>query len=165
MIIKGQFKTFGFWLALVSVIGGLSILIYWLAYGVGDIPLAGKIVFFCVCILLITIYGKLLYDANQITIDTEAKTISFVNLFTRHHSQYIFSDFDGKLVWFEPMKGFYPKNYYLIKNKKAVKKISSFIYSNQEELEEALKDIHDFGVTNYSYLKSWKVFFGFPIID
>jgi hypothetical protein len=134
-------------------------------YGFGSTPLAGKLFSYCVFILLIAIYGKLLYDSNQIRIDTEAKTITFVNLFTRHRSSYHFSDFDGKLVWLEPMRGFSPKNYYLIQNRKAVKKISSFIYSNQKELEHALTDIHDFGLTNYSYLKSWKVFFGFPIID
>ena len=166
MIIKGQFKTFGFWLSLISVIGGLIILIYWLIYGFGDnIPMAGKIVSYCVCSLLIIIYANWLYNSNQITINTEAKTITFVNLFTLHRSFYNFSDLDGKLSWLEPMRGFYPKNYYLIQNKKAVKKISSFIYSNQKELEEALAEIRDFGITNYSYLKSWKVFFGFPIID
>jgi hypothetical protein len=165
MIIKGQFKTFGFWLSLVSVIGGLSVFIYCFVFGVGNTPIAGQMFLYGVLIILLAVYSKLLYDANLIKVDTESKTITFVNLFTRHRSFYNFSDFDGKLVWFEPMRGFSSKNYYLIQNKKAVKKISGFIYSNQKEIEEALEDIKDLGTTKYSYLKSWKVFFGFSIID
>lgn len=165
MIIKGQFKTFGFWLSLISVVGGLSTLIYCLVYGLGETPVAGQIALYVSLIFLISIYGKLLYDANLITIDAADQTITFKNLFTRHYSSYKFSDFDGKLVWYEPIKGGYAKNFYFIQNKKAVKKISGFIYSNQEELEETLADIKDFGTTKYTYLKSWKVFFGFPIID
>jgi hypothetical protein len=165
MIIKGRFKTFGFWLSWVSVIGGVSVFIYCLAFGVGNTPLAGQIFLYGVLIILFVVYGKLLYDANLITVDTASKTINFVNLFTRHRSFYSFSDFDGKIVWYEPIKGGYVKNFYFIQNKKAVKKISGFIYSNQKDLEQALTDIKDLGTTNYTYLKSWKVFFGFPIIE
>lgn len=161
MIIKGLFKTFGFWLSLVSIIGGLSVLIYCLVFGVGNTPIAAQIFLYSVLIILLAFYGKLLYDANLVTVDTESKTIKFVNVFTRHYSLYSFRDFDGKLFWYEPIKGGYIRNCYFIQDKKAVKKISSFIYSNQRELEEALADIKDLGTTRYSYLKSWKVFFGF----
>jgi len=165
MIIKGQFKTFGFWFSLVAVIGGLITLIYFILFGVGNTPIVGQFFVYFVLILLICIYGKLLYDANLISIDTKNKTATFVNTFTRRNSKYNYSDFDGKLIWYEPISGGHARNFYLIQNKKAVKKISGFIYSNQNELEEALVDIKDFGTTKYSYLKSWKVFFGFPIID
>ena len=163
MKIKGQFKTFGFWFSLISVIGGLSVIIYCFVFGVGNTPIAGQIFLYFVLIILLGVYGKLLYDANLVTVDTQSKTVDFVNVFTRRHSVYNFKDFDGKLVWYEPIKGGYVRNFYFIQNKKAVKKISAFIYSNQKELEEALADISDLGTTKYSYLKSWKVFFGFPI--
>jgi hypothetical protein len=165
MNIKGQFKTFGFWFSLISVICGLCVLIYCFAFGVGNTPIAGQIFLYSVLGILLAVYGKLLYDANFVTIDTQNNTIDFVNIFTRHHVVYNFKDFDGKLVWHEPIKGGRVRNFYLIKNKKAVKKFSSFIYSNQKELEEALCDIKDLGTTNYTYMKSWKVFFGYPIID
>ena len=165
MNIKGQFKTFGFWLSLISFIGGLCVLIYSFVFGMGNTPIAGQIFFYGVLGILLAVYGKLLYDANLVTVDTQNKTIDFVNIFTRHHVVYNFRDFDGKLVWYEPIKGAYVRNFYFIKDKKAVKKFSSFIYSNQKELEEALSDIKDLGTTNYTYLKSWKVFFGYPIID
>lgn len=165
MIVKGQFKTFGFWFSLIGVIGGGITIIYFIFFGVGNTPIAGQFFLYFILILVLSLYSKRLYDANIITIDIKNKKIKFVNIFTRHKSFYNYSDFDGKLVWYEPIKGGYVRNYYFIQNKKAVKKISGFIYSNQKELEEALIDIKDFGTTKYSYLKSWKVFFSFPIID
>ena len=165
MIIKAQFKTFGFCISIISVIGGAITLVYCFIYGLGKTPVAAQIALYGILVLLISIYGKILYDANLITIDTAEQTIKFINLFTRHHLFYKFSDLDGKLVWYEPVKGGYAKNLYFIQNKKAVKKISGFIYSNQKELEEALADIKDLGNIKYSFLKSWKVFFGYPIID
>ncbi|MEO8712038.1 MAG: hypothetical protein ABI405_07950 [Parafilimonas sp.] len=165
MLIKGKFKSFGFRFSLISVLLGLSVFVYCLIFGLGNTPIAGQIFLYTVLILLLAMYGKLLYDANLITVDSEAKTITFINVFTRLPSSYNFSEFEGKLVWYEPIKGGSVRNYYLIRKKKAVKKISGFIYSNQKELEEALTDIKDLGTTKYSYLKSWKVFFGFPIFD
>lgn len=165
MYIKGQFKTFGCWFSLVACITGLCVLIYALSFGVDITHVAGILFFYFVLSILLTIYGKILYDANLISIDIENKKIEFTNTFTRLKSVYDFMDLDGKLVWYEPIRGGHIRNFYLIKNKKAIKKISGFIYSNQRELEEALSEIKDLGTTNYSYLKSWKVFFGFPIID
>ncbi len=165
MNIKGQFKTFGFWFSLISVIGGICVLIYCFAFGIGNTPIAGQIFLYSVLGILLAVYGKLLYDANLVTIDTESKTIKFINIFTRHHVVYNFRDFDGKLVWHEPIKGGHVRNFYFIKDKKAVKKFSSFIYSNQRELEETLSEIKDLGAKRYTYLKSWKVLFGLPIID
>ncbi|HWI90574.1 MAG TPA: hypothetical protein VNT20_04825 [Flavisolibacter sp.] len=143
MTIKGQYKTFGFWFSLASV-GGLIALIYWLFIGLGDTPIAGQIFFGFVLFLLICIYGKLLFDANLITVDTTSKTVTFKNVLTQQTSTYHFTDFDGKLVWYEPIKGGQVRNFYFIHERKAIKKISGFIYSNQKELEEALVDIKEF---------------------
>ena len=165
MIINGQFKTFGFWFSTTSFLGGLCFLFYSFVIGLDNIPIIGQLFFYTVLGVLLATFGKFLYDANQIKIDIQNKTIDFVNVFTRQHLVYNFDEFDGKLVWYEPIKGGHIRNFYFIKDKKAIKKISSFIYSNQKELEEALSNIKDLGNTKYSYLKSWKVFFGFPIID
>lgn len=164
MIIKGKFRSFGFWFSLSSVFFGICILFYCFIFGLGNISLEGQIFFYGVLIILICVYCKLLYDANLITIDTEVKKIIFENKFTRIRSTNKFSDFDGKLIVYKLQRG-YTKNYYIIKNKKVVKKISGFIYSNQKELGDALSDIKDLGAIKYSYLISWKVFFGYPILD
>ncbi|MEO7210671.1 MAG: hypothetical protein ABIY35_06990, partial [Chitinophagaceae bacterium] len=97
MIIKGKFRSFGFWFSLGSVLFGLCIFIYFTIHGLGNTPLSGQIFFYGVLIILLLLYGKFLYDANLITIDTVSKTITFVNKFNRHRSLYNFSDFDGKL--------------------------------------------------------------------
>ena len=165
MIIKGEFKTFGFWLSVISVLGGLFFFGFNIFWVLNNISFAGQLFFFLVFSILIGTYGKLLYDANIITIETANKCVTFKNILTRQHSTYYFSDFDGKLVWYKPIKYGRIRNLYLIKNKKAVKKISGFLYSNQKELENALIDIKDLGITNYSYLKSWKALFGCEIID
>ncbi len=165
MIIKGQFKTFGFWFSLSAVTGGLSVILYWLIVGFDGTPIAGKLFLGFVLFLLLCIYGKLLLETNIIKIDTTNKTVTFKNLLTQKSSTHNFCDFDGKLVWYEPIRGGQVRNFYFIKNKKAVKKISGFIFSNQKELEKALSEIKDLGTTNYSYLKSWKVFLKLRIID
>lgn len=165
MIIKGQYKTFGFWISLLSVIGGLCVFLYYIINGAGNTPIAGQICLYSLMTLLVGLYGKQLYDANQISIDTDFKTITFINLFTRQKSIFHFDDFDGKLVWDEPIKGGTVRKCFLIQDRRAKKKISGFIYSNHLELEKALTEIKDFGKTNYSYLKSVKVLFGYPIID
>lgn len=165
MVLKSKFGGFGFWFSLTMFSGGLGILIYLLTCGLRNTPLAGQVFLFTALIGLIVVYGKLLFDANLIAIDTTKKVITFINIFTRRRTLYTFSDFDGKVNWNEPIKGGYVRRYYLIQNRKAVKKITSFIYSNQKELEEALIEIKDLGTAKYSYLKSWKVFLGYPIID
>lgn len=134
MIIKGKFKTFGFWFSISAVIGGLAILIGISIKGFGSAPVAAQVFLLTVVFMLISLYGKLLYDANSIKINTEAKTISFKNLFTGVKTVYNFSDFDGKLVCYKPIKGGWAKFIYLVKNKKVVKKINDFIYSNEKEL-------------------------------
>lgn len=165
MIVKGQFKTFGFWFSITAFVGGVATVFYWLLKGFNDTPVVGQIFLGVVLLLLICIYGNLLLDANIIAIDTTSKKVTFKNLLTRQISRFNFSDFDGKLVWYEPINGGRVRNFYFIKNKKAIKKISGFIFSNQKELEESLMTIRDLGTTKYSFLKSLKVLFGFPIID
>jgi hypothetical protein len=109
-------------------------------------------------------FRHLLYDSNLIQIDTTKQTITFKNQLTRKRSSFQFSDFDGKLLCFEPIKGGYVRNLYLVINKRAVRKFTDFIYSNQSEIESALSSIKDLGTFNYSYLKTWRISLGLPIL-
>jgi hypothetical protein len=165
MEIKGKFKTFGYWLSVLSFVGGISTGMYFLIIGFNNTPLAGKIFFFVVLTILVGAYGRLLYDSNLLKIDTANSTIAFTNQLTRKHNFYHFEYFDGKIVCFEPIKAGYARNLYLVKEKRAVKKITDFTYSNYTEIEEALKPIQNLGTFNYSYLKSWKISLGLPILD
>ena len=164
MLVKGKFKTFGYWVSLVSVIGGLAIFIYGFTDGLADTPLAGQIFLYGGISLMVISYGKFLYDANLITISPETETITFRNIFTRVSSSYSFDDFDGRIVSYQ-MQGGWKKNLFLIKDKRAIRKISGFMYSNQKEIEQTLVKIKDLGSFDHSFLKSWKILFGLPILD
>lgn len=165
MEIKGKFKTFGYWLSVLSVIGGISALIYFFVLGADTTPLAGKIALLVALTVLLGSYGRLLFDSNLLVIDTDNQTIAFTNQITRKRDIYGFDYFDGRIVCLEPIKGGYARNLYLVKEKRAVKKIADFMYSNHSEIEEALKPIQDLGTFNYSYTKTWRVSLGLPILD
>lgn len=111
------------------------------------------------------IYGKLLYDTNLITINTEENTIKFKNIITQVVKIYHMEDFDGRFFTNQPIKGGWVRNFYLTKDKKVVKKISNFIYSNQKEIEESFNQVKDLGSIKYSLFKSLKILFRYPIIN
>jgi len=165
MVIRGKFKTFGYWLTIFTLIGGISALIYCLVWGFDDTPLAGIIFFLFVLTILLGGFGRLLFDSNFLVIDTEKKSITFTNQLTRKRSSFQFDYFDGKLICLEPIKGGYARNLYLVKDKKAVKKISGLMYSNQKQIEDALQPVKDLGTFKYSYVKTWKISLGLPILD
>jgi len=165
MVIKGKFKTFGYWLTVLALLGGIYALGYSLLFGFDSIPLAGIIFFLVVLIILLGSFGRLLFDSNFLVIDTENESITFTNQLTRSRSSFNFDYFDGKLICLEPIKGGYARNLYLVKDKIAVKKITDFMYSNHKQIEDALQPIKDLGTFKYSYVKTWKISLGLPIID
>lgn len=165
MVIKGKFRTFGYWLTVFSLVGGISAIIYILVFGFDNTPLVGIIFFLVVLTILLGGFGRMLFDSNFLVIDTKNDTITFTNQLTRKRSTFHFDYFDGKLTCLEPIKGGYARNLYLVKDKKAVKKISDFMYSNHKEIEDALQPIEDLGTFKYSYIKTWKISLGLPILD
>jgi len=165
MVIKGKFRTFGYWLTVISLIGGISAIIYFLFFGFHNTTLAGLILFLVALIILLGGFGRLFFDSNFLVIDTENETITFTNQLTRKRSTFRFDYFDGKLISLEPIKGGNARNLYLVKDKKAVKKITDFMYSNHRQIEDALQPIKDLGTFKYSYIKTWKISLGFPILD
>ncbi len=165
MQIRGQFRTFGFWLSVISVVGGIILFYYLVRTEFYNMAIPGVLFILLALIILFGTFGRLLYDANLVLIDTDNQTITFTNQLTRKKATYKFSDFDGRLICFEPIKGGYARNLYLIRDKKAVKKITDFMYSNHRELEESLHQIADLGTIKYSYMKSWKISLGIPILD
>jgi hypothetical protein len=165
MVIKGKLRTFGYWLAVLSLVGGISAIIYLLVFGFDNTPLAGIIFFLVGLTILLGGFGRLLFDSNFLIIDTENESITFTNQLTRKRSSFHFDYFDGKLICLEPIKGGYARNLYLVKDKKAVKKISEFMYSNHKQIEDALQPVKDLGTLKYSYIKTWKISLKLPILD
>jgi hypothetical protein len=163
-MIESRFRTFGYWLTLISVVGGVLFTVYLFWSGFYRMHVLGVLFTLFSITVLFGTFGRLLYDSNLIQIDTTKQTITFKNQLTRKRSSFQFSDFDGKLLCFEPIKGGYVRNLYLVINKRAVRKFTDFIYSNQSEIESALSSIKDLGTFNYSYLKTWRISLGLPIL-
>jgi hypothetical protein len=58
MTTKGSFKTFGYWLTVISLIGGISAIIYFLFFGFDNTPLAGIIFLFVVVAIFFCGFGR-----------------------------------------------------------------------------------------------------------
>ena len=129
-----------------------------------EMDLPPKLASFFVMVVLLASFGKILWDANILFIDTYLKTIRFKNRFTQISKSYAFDYFDGYIFTYEPMKFKYPKNIYLVKNGIFDKKISSFIYSNFSEIEEGLVPLKNRGEIKYSHWNSFKIFIGQRIL-
>ena len=164
MLIEGKFRTFGFWLSACFLVFSLFLAFNFIPHFKG---MNWKGVFYISLVLGVSLgtFGRLLFDAHYIEIDTIYKTVQFKNRFTFKRTTYHFSDFDGKLICYEPISWGYVRNLYFIKDRKAVKKLTTLMYSNQAELEENLEEIKDLGSFEYSYIKTWKISLGLPIID
>lgn len=80
MIIKSEVKTVGFWFSIPPLIFGVCMLVYLFTTEEMDLP--PKLVGFFVMVVLLASFGKILWDANVLFIDTYLKTIRFKNRFT-----------------------------------------------------------------------------------
>ena len=121
--------------------------------------------------LILTVLATLLFgsqiwrDGKFITIDTFSKTITFSNFFTRRKKTYEFKSFDGFIDMYQRSNGGSYRVVYLVKDKKYIEKISSFIYSNLDELQDGLTPIEYLGRQDYNISKSIKVLFHKEILD
>ena len=112
------------------------------------------------------LFGSQLWrDANVILIDSFTKTITFQNLFTRKSRLYDFNYFDGFIDMNQSSKSGTYRVVYLVKEKKYIEKISSFYYSNLDDLQNGLTPIKYLGFKRYSIFKSIKILFGGQVLD
>ena len=161
MVLKSKNKTFGFWFTLLGFIAGLCMLV---GFSFTDMALPPRLFSLLVIFTLLGTTGIILWDSNIIVIDTDLKTINFKNIFTQISKKYSLDYFDSYISTYEPMKFKDPKNIYLVKNGIFIKKISSFVYSNHSEIEEALVPLNNSREVKYSHWNSFKIFIGRPIL-
>jgi hypothetical protein len=102
--------------------------------------------------------------ASIIFIDTLSKTISFKRLFTMQQTIKSFDDFDGFIDTYQYARGGSYRVIYLVRQKRFVKQISSFYYSNLDELQEALTPMKYLGEQNFNLIKSVKILFKLPVL-
>jgi len=117
-----------------------------------------------ICSIIIFLLYKIIHSAIVIEIDIYAKAITFKKILTKKIEIYSFDDFDGYINTVIMGRQHTFDVLYLIKNKRAVKKIKGFYYSNFDQLREALEPIKYFGFQNNSADLKYKVLFNKPIV-
>ena len=171
---KSQFKTFGFWLMLIMTAFMTLLIISAFSQTFLDFKIIkmsmpttkAKIFQFVLPSIGVMLFGSQLWrDANVITVDTFAKTITFQNLFTRKMRSYDFNYFDGFIDMNQSSKSGTYRVVYLVKDRKYVEKISSFYYSNLDDLQAAFAPVKYLGFKRYSIFKSVKVLFKGQVLD
>jgi len=160
-MVKSQFKTFGFWAMSVATLFGP--ILFFSGFLDSRTPEQSTVCFVLGPVFMFLFGSQLWRDAKILSIDTLSHTISFTNLFTRHHSKYSITNFDGFVDMYQPTHGGSCRVLYLVKGKKFVKKISGYYYSNLDELQNALAPLKYMGQQSFNLFKSIQILFGVPV--
>jgi hypothetical protein len=164
MIIKSESKTFFFWFSNLCIIGGIYGFIYMFFGGFSNESILGHFVLIVVLLILLWIYGKMLWDANAIIIDTEMKNIIFKNRYTKKQKLYQFDYFDGFVTHYQYTKFGNFKVIYFVKDQRLLYKVSKAVYSNQDQMLAALPPIKDMGLIEYSFIDSIRNLLGRKVL-
>ncbi len=121
---------------------------------------------FIILLLLLTFFGSQIWrDAKFITVDTLSKSITFSNFFTRKKIIYSFDGLEGFIDMYQRSRNTSYRVIYLIKDRRYIEKISSFYYSNLEDIQEALAPTKYLGRQKFNILKSIQILFNRKIVD
>ena len=163
MIINSRTKKFGFWLSIIAICGALFDLLFFRNI---NIPATHLIVFanFALCSIILMAF-KNLWEGNQVEINTHVQQIFFKNIITQKNKLFPFGYFDGYIIIRGSIGGRLITYLYLIKDRRAVRKICSFAYSNFDELKTNLAEIKYLGEFKYSGRRTIKVLFNLPILN
>jgi hypothetical protein len=148
----------------MCIVAGIYGLIYMLTGGFPTVSIKGHIALGVVLFILISLYGKMLWDVKAIIIDTESKTITFKNRYTRKQKLYSFDFFDGYVTTYQYTKFGSFKIVYFVKDQKLIYKVSKAFYSNQSEILNALSPLKDLGRIEYSFTDSVKNLLGKKVL-
>jgi hypothetical protein len=161
-MIKSKFISFGFCLCVGMIVIGIW---FFLSSFSDARTVQQKYVLYGFVAFVFIFFGSMLWrEAKIILIDCINKTITFTNLFTRVKTINSFDDFDGYIDCYQSAKGGSYRVIYLVKDKKFVKKISSFYYSNLDEIQNGIAPMKYFGQQDFGLFKSIRVLFGLPVL-
>ncbi len=156
-MIKGKINTFGFWLYPIMIVFYFGLFIFMLLINESQKDFIISSIF---CFFWIAISFPIFWKNKLITIDTSNSKIIFTQVITRQNEIYNFNEIEGYVdVIKKPSRGKSFRVLYLMQNKKIIKKISAFTFSNLDELESGLKPIKYFGRINDSYSLRFKTLF------
>ena len=162
-MVNAKFKKIAIFKLIVTAILGPFLVLYIpavLSSVFFDYPIAIKksnfsfsvlmsiILFICVFTTIPNLLRNITKRVFSIEINKEKNTIFFKNLITSRATMYTFSDFESYYDrHFSGRSGVYDESY-LVRNGKVEKIISSFYYSNYDELKAALCSIKYEGLKN-----------------
>lgn len=161
-MIKSEFTTYQFYsqFLLTGVIFLMLLLFYVLFFGKNPIPVFSALGIWCVittAFLPIYIVAQMRLNYKTITIDTEAKTISFTAFLFRTTRTYPLAYFDAYVETKVDDQYGTNKCLYLVKDRKLKYKISGRYYANLDELQKGLSSLKYMGFINYSGVLSLRI--------
>ena len=120
--------------------------------------------------IYLSVLGCLLFgivfvsNANIISIDTNARVLSFDNFITKKLKRYSFDNLDGYIDCTQRDGASNEYNViYLVKEQKYVAKITSFSCSNFNEMKNGLTSLNYLGNRRFTLLDSLKVMLGLSV--
>jgi hypothetical protein len=119
-------------------------------------PISDWCLYMIAIILLYLISSVIILHTRNISIDNE--TISYSNWITGKVKTYYFKDLEGYATTTKPIGMFYKEyeSVLLVTNNKRVGEISSFYYSNYEDLTKEIKGLKYLGKVDNGDLESIK---------
>jgi hypothetical protein len=174
-LIKSKHNTFGFWtltllctFTFLLFLDGLSKSLFGFGFNLRNGESSDELHNDVLLFFGLTIFWSIILSAQlkNITIDLVNKTISFQNIFTRKSKVYLFSDFDGYINTAIPHDiSFYPYNTIgLVKDKRILRRIDKYYYSNVDELKSGLNEIKDLGEIQFNVWGRVKMMLKFPVL-
>jgi hypothetical protein len=162
-MIRSKIKTIGFWMTpiMITFVIGIFIPSFF-----NEPTKKDKIIFSIWAVVMLSLMIPQLWSSSKLLIiNTIDKTISFTHFFTRQKTVYNFTDIDGYVdIIIEPARGRPFRVLYLVTDEKFIQKISSFIYSNIDEIEQGLKATKYLGKQDFSFLKQFRIFLGQKVL-
>jgi hypothetical protein len=104
-------------------------------------------------------------EANIISIDPLGKIISFKNIFTRRTESFSFSELSGYIDTIQRTRRSNFKVLYIVQNKKYIKKISSAMYKNFDELLNSLNSLNSLGFRKLGLKERFQILFNKTMLD
>jgi hypothetical protein len=168
-MIKSKFKSFQFFGQFVMT--GLLLLLLFLFYvaffSEHPVPILSGLGMLCALMTVvfpIYIIGQMKLNYKTVTINTEAKTISFTFFLIRITKTYPMDYFDGYIDTTVSDKYNTYKCFYLVKDAKLKYKMSGRFYDNIDELQNGLSSLKHMGFIRYSAAVSLKIAFNKSIL-
>ena len=139
-MIKSKINSFGYWITPVMILFISVIITLPFIYKASDNE--QSIISIIGIVFLILSFCQLIMTSKSIEINTTNKTIKICHLIFRQPKLYGFAEIDGYMGKIKkPARGRPYRVLNLIQNGKTIEKISGFIYSNIDQIENGLKDL------------------------